>query len=104
MKRKAIAIINRNHVLIRLPPSPRRMGFRKRQGLMLPIRKFIAALFALVPNGEPPGHTCVAVVGASERVSEGRFAGQKKRTRIGPHLGCGKASDFSRGNRLRQEV
>jgi hypothetical protein len=32
MKRKAIAIINRNHVLIRLPPSPRRMGFRKPQG------------------------------------------------------------------------
>jgi hypothetical protein len=27
MKRKTIAIINRNHVLIRLSPSPRRMEF-----------------------------------------------------------------------------
>src|SRR5262245_24887149 len=26
-KRKAIAIINRNHVMIRLPPSPRRIEF-----------------------------------------------------------------------------
>src|SRR5260370_36975156 len=32
MKRKAIAIINRNHVLIRLLPSPRRMAFSEATG------------------------------------------------------------------------
>jgi hypothetical protein len=32
MKRKAIAIINRNHVLIRLSPSPRRMEFSEATG------------------------------------------------------------------------
>jgi hypothetical protein len=32
MKRKAIAIINRNHLLIRLSPSPRRMEFSEATG------------------------------------------------------------------------
>jgi hypothetical protein len=34
MKRKTIAIINRNHVLIRLSPSPRRMEFSEATGKM----------------------------------------------------------------------